>query len=77
MGHNSFAVPIITTTAGILNWITDEIDIETRKQFKMSRNLHPKGDIIKSYLRRGEGGSGIKILGFLHKQGQQEIIRLN
>ena len=28
----------------------------------MSRNLHPKGDIIKLYLRRGEGGLGIKMI---------------
>ena len=38
--HNSFAVPVLITTVGILNWTIDEIkeiDIKTRKQLTMSR----------------------------------------
>ena len=38
IAQNSFAVPVLTTTAGILNWTIDEIkkiDIKTRKQLTM------------------------------------------
>ena len=65
IAHNSFAVPVLTTTVGILNWTIDEtkeIDIKTRKQLTMSRNFHPNGDIDKLYLSRGQGGRGIKMI---------------
>ena len=65
IAHNSFAVPVLTTTVGILNWTIDEIkeiDIKTRKQLTMSRNFHPNGDIDKLYLPRGQGGRGIKMI---------------
>ena len=65
IAHNSFAVPVLTTTVGILNWTIDEIkeiDIKTRKQLTMSRNFHPNGDIYKFYLPRGQGGRGIKMI---------------
>ena len=55
--HNSFKLPVLTTTVGILNWRIDrikEIDIKTRKQLTMSRNSHPNGDIHKLYLPRGQ-----------------------
>ena len=58
IAHNSFAVPVLTTTVGILNWTIDEIkeiDINPRKQLTMSRNFHPNGDIDKLYLPRGQG----------------------
>ena len=65
IAHNSFAVPVLTTTVGILNWTNDEIkeiDIKTRKQLIMSRNFHPNGDIGKLYLPREQGGCGIKMI---------------
>ena len=65
IAHNSFAVPVLTTTVGILNWRIDEIkeiDIKTRKQLTMSRNFHPNGDIDKLYLPRGQGGRDIKMI---------------
>ena len=65
IAHNSFIVPILTTTVGILNWTIDEIkeiDIKTHKQLIMSRYFHPNGDIDKLYLSRGQGGHGIKVI---------------
>ena len=40
IAHNSFVVPVLITTVGIINWTIDgikEIDIKTRKQLAMSR----------------------------------------
>ena len=65
IAHNSFAVPVLTTTVGILTWTIDkikEIDIKTRKQLTIFRNFHPDGDIDKLYLPRGQGGRGIKMI---------------
>ena len=65
IAHNSFLVPILTTTVGILNWTIDEIkeiDIKTHKQLIMSRYFHPSGDIDKLYLPRGQGRHGIKVI---------------
>ena len=42
VAHNSFAVPVLTTVVGILNWTIDEIkeiDIKTREQLTMSGNF--------------------------------------
>ena len=60
-----FAAPVLTTVVGILNGTIDEtkeIDIKTRGQLTMSRNFHPNGDIDKSYLTRGQGRGGIKMI---------------
>ena len=54
IAQNSFAVPVLTTTIGILNWTIDKI--KTLKQLTMSRNFYPNGDIDKLFLPRGQGG---------------------
>ena len=46
--HNTFAVPIITQTAGILDWTKKEIedlDIMTRKTITMTGGFHPASDV--------------------------------
>ena len=48
ISQNLFSVSVLTTTVGILNWTINEIkelDIKTRKQFTISRNFYPNGDI--------------------------------
>ena len=65
IAHNSFSVPILTTTVEILNWTIDkikEIDIKTCKKLIMSRNFHPNEDIDKLYFPRGQGGHDIKLI---------------
>ena len=48
ISQNLFSVSVLTTTVGILNWTINqikELDIKTRKQFRISRNFYPNGDI--------------------------------
>ena len=65
IAHNSFAIPIIANTVGIIDWTIDEIkeiDIKTRKHITMTGNFHPNGDIDKLYLPRVQGGRGLKMV---------------
>ena len=48
--HNTFAVPLITPTIGILNWTRKEIedmDKATRRIMCYTGNLHMRSDIIR------------------------------
>ena len=63
IAHNSFAVPVLTPTFGILGWTIDElksIDIKTRKLLAMSGNFVVTGDVDRLYIPRQEGGRGLK-----------------
>ena len=63
IAHNSFAVPIITPTIGILNWTKQEIknlDIATRKLLTMNGSFHQSSDTNRLYAKRKDGGRGIK-----------------
>ena len=61
--HNSFAVPVLTPTFGILDWTIDEletIDKKTRKLLTVTGNFVLTGDIDRLYLPRSDGGRGLK-----------------
>ena len=61
--HNSFALPIITTTIRILNWTKQEIknlDIGTRKLLTMNGSFHQSSDTNRLYAKRKDGGRGNK-----------------
>ena len=63
LAHNTFAIPTITATVGILEWSIKEIndtDIKTRKILTMTGSLHPNSDVNKLYINRKEGGRGLK-----------------
>ena len=63
IAHNSFAVPIITPTVGILNWTKKEIsdlDIATRKIMNMAGAFHKAGDVDRLYVERKNGGRGLR-----------------
>ena len=63
IAHNSFAVPIITPTVGILNWTKKEIsdlDITTRKIMNMAGAFHKAGDVDRLYVERKNGGRGLR-----------------
>ena len=63
IAHNSFAVPILVPTIGILEWNIKEledIDKRTRKILCMTGNFHRNSDVDRLYVKRSEGGRGIK-----------------
>ena len=63
VAHNSFAVPVITPTFGILTWTKKdlhELDVKTRKTLCMTGNFHINGDVDRLYLPRYQGGRGLK-----------------
>ena len=62
VAHNTFAVPVITPTVGILDWTKEEIrqlDITTRKTLNYTGNLHSRSDVNHIYVPRKLGGRGI------------------
>ena len=60
--HNNFAVPIMTPTIGILDWMRKEIeslDIRSRKIMAMAGSLHIRSDVERLYAKRIQGGRGL------------------
>ena len=63
LAHNTFALPTITSTVGILEWSIKEIndiDIKTHKILTMTGSLHPNNDVDKLYINRKEAGRDLK-----------------
>ena len=59
---NSFAVPLIRYTAGVIKWTVSEcaeLDRMTRKQLNMFKALHPRADVDRLYVPRRNGGRGL------------------
>ena len=59
---NTYAVPVVTYTAGIIDWTKEELrqmDTKTRKKMTMYKALHPRADIDRLYLARKKGGRGL------------------
>ena len=68
LAHNTFALPTITTTVGILDWTIKEIndmDIKTRNFLALSGHFHPNSDVDRLYINRKAGGRGLKSLKYL------------
>ena len=60
--HNTFAIPVITPTIGIINWTKQEIrnlDIATRKILTYTGSLHKRSDVDRLYVPRKLGGRGL------------------
>ena len=60
--HNTFAIPVLTPTFGILEWTKKEIeqmDVKTRKLLNMSGNFHRNSSPDRLYGLRKEGGRGM------------------
>ncbi len=60
--HNTFAIPVLTPTFGILSWSKDElkdIDVKTRKLLTLSGSFHLNSDVDRLYCHRNEGGRGL------------------
>ena len=65
IAHNTFAIPVITPTFGILNWTKDElsgIDVKTRKILTSTGNFHINSDVDRLYAHRNKGGRGLNSL---------------
>ena len=65
VAHNAFAVPVLIPTFGLLNWTINEIeqiDIKTRKILRITGNFHRNSDIDHLYLKRKNGGRGLKCI---------------
>ena len=56
--HNVFAVPVLTSTIGIIDWCEEEVDIKTRKTMAMAGSLHERSDVERLYTLRKQGGQG-------------------
>ena len=59
---NTWAVPVIRYSAGIVDWKNSELrnmDKKTRKVLNMYQALHPRSNVDRLYLPRSEGGKGL------------------
>ena len=68
---NSWALPVITHTFGILSWSRTDIEkVERGIRVRMTRNLyhHPRACIERLYLPRKIGGRGLLSLKYLHSK---------
>ena len=58
---NSWAVPVISNTAGVVDWTQnelDKLDRKTRSVMTANHALHPQSDVDRLYMPRNEGGRG-------------------
>ena len=70
IAHNSFVVPIITPTIGIIEWTIDEIrqiDINTRKFLTWARSFHPNSDVDIIHMSRAKRGRGLRSIRTLYE----------
>lgn len=61
-GINSWAIPILTYSFGVIQWTTtdlQELDRITRRILTNNRALHPNSAIERLYLPRNRGGRGL------------------
>ena len=60
---NTLAVPVLLYSFPVINWTAGEIkrlDTETRKMLTCHRTHHPKADVDRLYLKRSDGGRGLR-----------------
>ena len=63
MAVNTWALSVLRYGASVINWTKAElgsIDRKTRKQMTIYGMLHPRADVQRLYLPRGQGGRGLK-----------------
>ena len=59
---NTWAVPVIRYSAGIVDWKNSELrnmDRNTRKALNMYQALHPRSNLGRLYLPHSEGGKSL------------------
>ena len=60
--HNTFAIPVLVPTFGILDWTkkeVEDIDVKTRKMLTQGGNFHRNSSVDRLYTSRNEGGRGL------------------
>ena len=60
---NTWAVPVIRYSAGIVDWTKEDlenIDRKTRKLMTINKALHPRACVARLYITRSEGGRGMQ-----------------
>ncbi|XP_053114534.1 uncharacterized protein LOC128328501 isoform X2 [Hemicordylus capensis] len=60
---NTWAIPVIRYTAGIIDWTQAELEMldrKTRKIMTINHALHPRSDVDRLYLPRSSGGRGMR-----------------
>ena len=65
VASNTFAVPIVIYSFGILDWTKENIkqlNIKTRKIMNMNNSMNRRSDIERLYISRKEGGRGLRNL---------------
>ena len=70
IAHNSFVVPIITPTIGIINWKIDEIrqiNINITKLLTMRGSFQPNSDGDNIYMSKAKGGRGLRSIRNLYE----------
>ena len=63
MAVNTWAASVLRYGTGVINWTKaklESIDRKTRKQMIIYGMLHPRVDVQRLYLLRGQGGRGLK-----------------
>ena len=70
IAHNSFAVPVITPTIGIIDWTIDgirQVDINKRNLLTLTGSFHPNSDVDRIYISRTKGGRGLRSIRTLYE----------
>ena len=60
---NTWAVPVVRYSGGIVDWTKEDIenmDRKTRKLMTIHRALHPRSSVARLYLPRKSGGRGMQ-----------------
>ena len=60
---NTYAMPVISYTGGVVKWTVQELselNRQTRKLLNMYGGVHPRADVDRLYLPRDLGGRGLK-----------------
>ena len=62
IAHNTFEVPVLIPTIGVLDWTIGEIkdiDIKKRKTLTLTRNFHSNSDVDGLYMQNNFGRHGL------------------
>ena len=62
IAHNTFAIPVLVPTFGILEWTkeeVDQIDVKTRKILTLNQSFHRNSNVARLYTTRDQGGRGL------------------
>ena len=65
IAHNTFAIPVLTPTFGIIKWTKDELeqmDVKSRKILSCNGSFHANSDIDRLYTKCDKGGRGFMVL---------------